>query len=97
MAGKRPTWRDITSYSQGDKARIPTTFELRLTPHFRICVVRGHRYAPDVWVVHCHPWFDTHSLNLPSTPENRDEAQARAIALVRDKIAEISSKLREVN
>ncbi len=93
----RPVWEDITSYSRDDRERIPSTWELRLTREVRIVVTRGHIYDRENWVMHCAPWFDTHSLKLPSTVDNRDEAMARATALVRDKFAALAAALREVN
>lgn len=93
----RHEWKNITSYRQGDKEGIPTSWELRLSRDLRICVVRAHPYNPESWVMHCSPWFDTRVLKLPSTVENRGEAMARATALVREKINEISALMQEVN
>ena len=93
----RPTWKDISSYGQGDRERIPTCWELKLSRDVRIAITRGHIYDRENWVMHCSPWFDTHSLQLPSTVENLDEAQAKAIALVRDRFTELAIRLREVN
>lgn len=94
---ERPQWKDQTSYSRDDKERIPSVWVLRLTRDIRILVVRNHRYSPDSWVVHCNPWFDTHSLDLPPTVENRDEAMARAMSNVRAKIEELSTIMRGLN
>jgi len=93
----RPEWKDQTSYSRGEKERVPSVWVMQLTREVRISVVRSHIYNPENWVMHCAPWFDTHSLNLPSTVENRDEAMSRAIALVREKITEAAAAMREVN
>ncbi len=95
MSG-RPVWKDATSYSRDDD-RTPTAGRLSLSRDVVITIVSKHLYYPDEWVFHCRPWFDTFPLKLPGTPENRDEAQARAIALVREKISEIAAILREVN
>lgn len=93
----RPQWQDITSYSRGQADRIPSTWQLRLTRDVVITITRGHIYDRDNWVMHCRPWFDTWSLQLPSTPENRDEAMAQAVALVRGQINEVVAALREIN
>ncbi|WP_421696878.1 hypothetical protein [Ancylobacter sp.] len=82
-------WKDITSYSRDDKERVPSTWELRLTPYTRIFVMRSHRADPDNWTMHCGPWFDTYPLGLPSKMENRDEAMSRALNLVADKIEDL--------
>jgi hypothetical protein len=94
---KRPEWKDQTSYSRDDKERIPSSWVLKLTRDVHICVVRSHIYDRENWVMHCKPWFDTFSLNLPSTVENRDEAMSRAVALVREKIDEVTSVIRGIN
>ena len=94
---KRPEWKDVTSFSRGDKERIPSVWTLQLTRHVKISVVRLHIYDRENWVMHCAPWFDTYSLKLPSTVENRDEAMSRATALVREKIEELASAMRLVN
>lgn len=92
-----PTWKDVSSFSRDDKERIPATWELALTQDVRIVITRSHVHDKQNWVMHCRPWFDTYSLKLPSTVENRDEAMAAATALVRDRIAELAAKIREVN
>ena len=93
----RPVWEDISSYSQGDKERVPNAWTLRLSPHVSITIVRNHLDHPDSWVMHREPWFHTRDLHLPSAVEYRDEVMARAVALVREQIANVAAKLREVN
>jgi hypothetical protein len=93
----RPEWKDVTSFSRDDKDRIPSVWTLQLTRHVRISVVRSHVYDKENWVMHCAPWFDTYSLKLPSTVENRDEAMSRATALVRAKVEELAAAMRAVN
>lgn len=90
-------WEDTTSYSRDDKERIPRVWTLRLTRDVRISVIRNHWSKPENWVMHCNPWFDTHSLGLPSTVENRDEAMSRAVALVREEIDKIATAIRGIN
>lgn len=90
-------WNDITSYRRGDKERIPSVWSLRLTSEVRISVIRSHRLEPEYWVMHCDPWFDTYSLGLPSTLENRDEAMSRAVALVRAEIDKLATAIRGIN
>lgn len=92
----RPVWKDATSYSRdGDKT--PRSWSLRISSDVAITVVSRHIYYPDQWVMHCRPWFDTFSLDLAGSPENAEEAQARAVALVREKITELASQFREIN
>lgn len=94
---ERPQWKDKTSYSRDDRERIPSIWQLQLTRDIRISVVRKHIHNPDSWVMHCAPWFDTQSLGLPPTVENRDEAMARAVTLVRAEIDELSTIMRGMN
>ena len=99
MAGQteRPVWKDQTSFSKSDKERVPSVWVMKLTRNIKISVVRGHICDPENWVMHCDPWFMTTSLNLPSTVENLDEAKARAITLVRDKVTELDAVMRGLN
>lgn len=94
---ERPQWKDRTSYGRYDKERIPSVWHLQLTRDIRISVVRTHIYNRESWVMHCAPWFDTHSLDLPSIVENRDEAMARALSMVRGKVLELSAIMRGMN
>jgi len=80
-------WKNTSSYSQRDKERIPNIWSLFI-PGLRISVVRDHRYCPDSWCLHCDPWFDTFSLNLDPTVENRDAAMAKAVDLVHKKLTD---------
>lgn len=97
MTADRPQWKDQTSYSRDDRERIPSVWQLQLTHELYITVVRKHRHNPGSWVMHCAPWFDTHSLDLMPIPENRDEAMARALSKVRTKIEELSTIMRGMN
>ena len=61
-------WKDISSFSQGDKVRTPTTFEARIGP-VRVVVTR--RQKCDGWYLNCDPW---HSLK-PLGEMSADEAK----------------------
>lgn len=88
-------WKDITSYSRDEKDRVPSVWQFSAIKFPRIVIVRNHRYLPDEWVVTCSPWFEAHGLGLPSVIENRDEAKARAIKLVKSTIKEMYDALDE--
>lgn len=45
-------WEDSTSYSRGTK-KLPTTFKLKLNDYY-ITINCGHRYYPNIWIMHCH-------------------------------------------
>lgn len=72
-------WKDETSYSRGDKERVPTTFTATCGP-LMLAVTSGHVYYPGRWVGHCRPLFDTKPLKATS----REEAQAEVVQLARE-------------
>jgi hypothetical protein len=80
-------WKDITSYSQSDKERIPTAW-IASTQHLKVVVTCGHRdYKPD-WVMHCHALgIDTKHLK---GCKSLDDAKRMAIEEVRLKIKNLS-------
>lgn len=76
-------WKDITSYSQGEKDRTPRSFVVNVGG-LRIVVTR-HIYAKkDEWVLNCSPWFDLFVVGTGSA----DVAKAAAIIAVRKKLTE---------
>ena len=86
-------WKDTTSYSRGDKERIPTTFTVTVD-ELSITITCGHiRYRPD-WVMHCfNLGIDT--LPMPSC-ENLDEAKRRAVAIVKHKLSRLTEAVNEI-
>ena len=64
-------WKDITSFSQGDKERVPRTFEARVDA-IRLVVTRRH--GLNGWFMVCEPW---HAL-LPLGDITADEAKKAA-------------------
>lgn len=55
----RKGWKDITSYSAGDKDREVKSAKL-LIGSFCLCVTRRH--GLDGWFVNCEPFWDYRSL-----------------------------------
>jgi len=45
-------WKDITTYSQGDKERIPSVYEFTIGG-FRVAIHRHMDYEKDRWLVSC--------------------------------------------
>lgn len=82
-------WKDITSYSRGDKERKPTTFEAR-AGGLRIVVVYGHIDYRQQWTLWCKPFYDNYPLEGVTTAE---DAQFEARQLVRAKIYEVVEAL----
>lgn len=84
-------WKDISSFSQGDKQRIPYAWECQPHADLRITITRGHIDYPGKWVMHCYPWFTCRELK--ADPADLASAQAIAMELVRDRVAAISAAL----
>lgn len=85
-------WKDISSFSQGDKERTPNSFELRPNGHVRLAVHR-HRSAPTTWHLTCAPWFDTHPLRA----EDANTAKRYAVEMVRDRASALLADLRDAD
>lgn len=85
------TWRDVTSYSQGDKKRIPRVWELEGTP----AKITVHRYSgiPDTWFVTCREiGLETKALALVDI----DDAQQEAISIVQERICQRITELQDL-
>lgn len=73
-------WRDITSYSRGERGCTPRSFqidfeELRLVVTRRICY-------PGAWVATCEPFFELQRLRS----EGIDDAKAEAMQNLADEL-----------
>lgn len=70
-------WQDTTSYSRGDRERVPKSFTLKLEPGLDITVTREHIYYKGRWIIHCYALgFDTVPL-----PEGITQEQAQELAI----------------
>lgn len=75
-------WKDITSYSQRDIERIPSTLEFRkLTPLNTRLIIHRHIYYPDTWLVSCKG-TEIDKVNLNTN--NVEEAKTLAINYMMD-------------
>lgn len=54
------TWKDVTSYSQGDRLKEPKSWELRFC-NMRI-VLTQHISERGVWFTKCEPFYDLHQI-----------------------------------
>ena len=76
------TWKDVSSYSQSDKERVPNCF--RASAGGIVVTVHRHiHYAKDDWLMTCDPWFSQALLESKSA----DDAKAEAIQKVTEAIA----------
>ena len=77
-------WKDITSYSQDDKVRIPTSFRVTYG-NISITLTNNHIDYKGQWVFHCGVvGFNTKPLKKSKTLE---EAKVEALDIINDKIS----------
>ena len=50
------TWKDITSYSRGDKEQRPTTWRC-FAGEVQVTIVRDHIHYPGVWLLMAVPFY----------------------------------------
>ena len=82
-------WEDETSYSRGDKERVPRTWTCRLGGHLRVTVTRHIHYPPDDWLLFCLPFFDGRVLKA----KDIKQAKCEALLLVKEKLREAMRQL----
>jgi hypothetical protein len=88
-------WKDTTSFSQGDKEKVPNIWTLR-TDQLTISLVRNHRMIQGQWVMHCTLLaIDTLPIGLPSS-EPIEVAQEIAITKVRDKLSAMMKSIEDI-
>jgi hypothetical protein len=75
-------WKDVSSYSRGDKERVPDIWEIGDRKTVRVCVHRHIHYPKDMWLLTCLPWFDKQEI-----PEKDiDKAKDIALMMVAEKL-----------
>lgn len=80
-------WKDITSYSRGDKERKSTTWEIKLGS-YRLIITRGHRDYPNQWVMHLYPHKS--EIKLKGVPvDDIREAKVAALQLTEKLLKEV--------
>lgn len=81
------TWKDSSSYSQGEKKGEPKSFEAT-TGRFRLIVSRCHLHNPGRWTMHIYPGlFDTFDMG-GLAHVSVEEVQVSAEGLLRDRLLE---------
>lgn len=81
-------WKDTTSYSRDDPVREPKTFTAR-AGDIAITVTCDHIYYRGKWILQCTPFYREYELKVTT----EDQAKAKALQLVRNKIKVIVSAL----
>lgn len=74
-------WKDVTSYSRGDTARVPKTWAIH-SDGLRICVTRMHG-VDDTWFMHCRE-INVSEHQLDAT--DLEDARTEAIMFVRSRL-----------
>lgn len=83
-------WKDITTFSKGDKERKPTIFEAK-HGDLRIVILNSHINYRGEWVMHCRALaIDTLPLKIANTKE---DAEKLALEIVGLKIANLARSL----
>jgi hypothetical protein len=87
-------WKDVTSYSQRDKEKIPRTLELRkLSPFNTRLVISRHIHYPDTWLVSCK---GTDIDNVDLHTDNVEEAKQKAIDCIMNYASRMLDKWNEI-
>ena len=73
-------WKDSSSYSKGDKERIPSVWNYRVGD-IRIVVHRYIHYPKDQWLLSCSPFYDKYEL--PQIDINKAKEAALNLVVVK--------------
>lgn len=85
-------WKDCTSYSKGNKEKIPSSFEAHAGP-LRIFIVSEHIYSLGEWVLSTYPTFVKLEALQLSADVPFKEVQQKAERLVKEKMLEVLTAL----
>lgn len=84
-------WKDITSYSQRDKERIPRVLECKLANNIAV-TVHKHIYCGNEWLLSC-TFLGYNCIQLET--EDIENAKIKALVRVRDGLAKINNLIAE--
>jgi hypothetical protein len=84
-----PVWKDISSYSQSDKERIPKTFKCTISKYSLL--VTRHRDYPGQWLLRCDGMF----YEIPIEDCSAQAARAQAFTLFKQHALELIKELEE--
>lgn len=82
-------WKDITSYSQGDKERVPRVWKIHFGD-FELTVHRHIYYDPKMWLA-SSPLFERREMG-----EDLEEAKKKAIELLKSKLTTAIKEMEDV-
>ena len=76
-SNKKSEWEEVTTFSRGDKERIPRIWELN-ADKLTITVHRHIHYLEDQWLLTCRPFYDCFELQC----EDIDDAKFEALNIM---------------
>jgi len=85
-------WKDVTSYSRGNKERIPSTLETEICG-FSLFIHR-HIHNPGTWLLSC---YGLNLTNVDLSTDDFNEAERNAVAFLvaqLDKYVELQDALK---
>jgi len=68
-------WRDVSSFSQGEKDRTPRTWHAQFG-RFKMTLTRHSRHAPDAWVATVDGVFERREMGSKDVREAACQARA---------------------
>lgn len=85
-------WKDITSYSQRDKDKIPRILECKLSNNISV-IVHKHIYYENEWLLSCK-FLGYNCIQLGT--EDIKNAQTKAIVRVKDGLTKMNNLISDV-
>jgi len=73
-----PEWKDITSFSQGEKDRTPRTWQIQVG-RVRVVVTRHIHYSPTAWLLRC----ENFGIEEVLASSDIEDAKKEALATIR--------------
>lgn len=86
-------WKNVQTFSQGDKERVPTIFETNIAG-IRIYFLIGHIHYPDQWL------YSAQELGIKDNKVNGDsprEIAEKVITILKTKVEAIHGTFKLVN
>jgi hypothetical protein len=81
-------WKDVTSYSRGERDKVePKAWECRVGT-VRLCIHRYIGYSEDQWLGSCHD-LGLKNLELCSRGASAQQAQNRLVELISTWVAKL--------
>lgn len=86
-------WKDISSFSSGEKDRTPKTWSCITGSSLRLVVTR-HIDAPGRWVVRCEPYFNFKTLDSLDVEDAKVEAVKLVLMYLKDDVQTLEDVLK---